>query len=293
MTKLLVILANCQGSPLQYMLNKYYSNLYDIKYYTNYEYIKNNLDLPLDIKYADVFIYQNYSNNDEKYNLQNLLENVLKKECIKICFPSLHSCNLIFGYDVDITEPNNYKTITKEKPFGEFFFGISPIINELKKYEVNKSNQNEIIEKIIDFSNSDDFISKETILYHNKRTFEFLENKCLSSDVPEIYNFIKNNFTKIRLWHNPSHPTGILLNELFKLIFFKLKLEYFENEENFITLENCLSDWVMPIFPCVAKYYNFEFDTYKCSSWYNKNIVESKTYISEYLSKIYFTPLDD
>ena len=228
MKKLLVILANCQGNPLSHMLNKYYSNLYDIKYYTNYEYIKNNLDLPLDIKDADVFLYQNYSNNDEKYDLKILLENVLKKECIKICFPSLHSCNLIFCYDV--TEPNNYKTITNEKPFGEFYYGISHIIDEFNKYEINentKKNKNEIIEKIIDSSNNDNFISKETILYHNKRTFEFLENKCLSSDVPEIYNFIKNNFTKIRLWHNPNHPTGILLIVLIKLIFLKLKLEYF------------------------------------------------------------------
>ena len=286
MKKLLVILANCQGNPLSHMLNKYYSNLYDIKYYTNYEYIKNNLNLPLDIKEADVFLYQNYSNNDEKYDLKILLENVLKKECIKICFPSLHSCNLIFCYDV--TEPNNYKTITNEKPFGEFYYGISHIIDEFNKYEINentKKNKNEIIEKIIDSSNNDNFISKETILYHNKRTFEFLENKCLSSDVPEIYNFIKNNFTKIRLWHNPNHPTGILLNELIKLIVLKLKLEYFENEENFIILENFLADWVMPIFPCVKQYYNMKFDINKCSSWYNKNIIDSKTYLNEYLSK--------
>lgn len=291
MKKLLVIFANCQGGSLGFMLNKYYSNLYDIKYYQNYEYIKNNLDLPLDIKDADIFLYQNYSNNDEKYDLKNLLENVLKKECIKICFPSLHSCNLIFCYDV--AEPNNYKTITKEKPHGEFFFGISAIINELKKYEIsetykNETYKNDIIEKIIDSSNNDDFISKETILYHNKRTFEFLENKCFTSDVPEIYNFIKNNFTKIRLWHNPNHPTGILLNELIKLIFLKLGLEYFENEENFKILENSLSDWVMPIFPCVKQYYNMEFDINKCSSWHNKNIIDSKTYINEYLSKIYF-----
>ena len=106
--------------------------------------------------------------------------------------------------------------------------------------------------------------------------------------MPEIYNFIKNNFTNFRLWHNPNHPTGILLNELFKLIFLKLKLEYFENEENFRILENSLSDWVMPIFPCVKQYYNMEFNIHKCSSWHNKNIIDSKTYISEYLSKIYF-----
>jgi hypothetical protein len=281
MKKTIVILANCQGSPLKYMLDKYYSTIYNVKMYSNYEYIKNNLDLPLDIKDADIFLYQNYSNNDEKYDLKNILENKLKKECIKICFPSLHSCNLIFCYDT--FSPNNYKTITKEKPFGNFFFGISSILEEIKNYDYNSCNKNEIIER----SNNDNFISEETILYYNKRTFEFLENKCLSSHVPEIYNFIKINFTKYRLWHNPNHPTGILLNELIKLIFLKLGLEYFENEGNMNILNNCLSDWVMPIFPCVTKYYKFEFDTYKCSSWYNKNIVDSTTYMNEYIEHLY------
>ena len=285
MKKLLVILANCQGGAIGFMLNKYYSNLYDIKYYQNYEYIKNNLDLPLDIKYADIFLYQNYSNNDEKYDLKNLLENVLKKECVKICFPSLHSCNLLFCYDT--ISPSNYKTITKETPHGEFFYGISSIIDEIKKYEINENNKNEIIQKIIETTNNDNFISEEKIIYYNKRTFEFLENKCLTSDVPEIYNFIKNNFTKIRLWHNPNHPSGILLNELIKLIFLKLELEYFENEENLTILENSLSDWVMPIFPCVTKYYKFEFNTNKCGSWYNKNIVDFKTYMNIYIEYLY------
>jgi hypothetical protein len=276
MKKIIVILANCQGSPLKYMLDKYYSDKYVIKAYTNYEYIQNNLDLPNDIKEADIFLYQNYSNNDEKYNLKKILENSLKKDCIKLSFPSLHSCNLIFCYDV--FSPTNYKTITKEKPFGDFFYGISNIIDESNKCD-REYNINEIIEK----SKNYNFISDETIKYYNKRTFEFLESKCLTSDIPEIYNFIKTNFTKYRLWHNPNHPTGILLNELIKLIFFKLELHYYDNEENINVLNNSLSDWVMPIFPCVSMYYNFEFDSNKCSSWYNKNINNFDSYLTEYL----------
>lgn len=282
MKKLIVILANCQGLPIKYMLENYYSNLYDVKCYANYEYIKENLDFPLDIKDADIFLYQNYSINDDKYDLKLLIENVLKKDCIKICFPTLHSCNLIFCYDT--SSPNNYKSITKETPHGDFLYGISPIIDEFKKYNNEDNNHNN--NKIIETSNNDNFISEETILYYNKRTFDFLESKCLTSDVPEIYYFIKNNFTKFRLWHNPNHPTGILLNKLINSIFLKLGLEYFENDENIKMLNNCLSDWVMPIFPCVTKYYGFEFDTNKCSSWYHKNIVDSNTYLNEYISFI-------
>ena len=274
MKKLVVILANCQGGSLAFMIQKYYSHLYDVKCISNYEYIQQNLDLPEDIKDADIFLYQNYSNTDEKYNLKIILDHKLKKECVKISFPTLHSCHLLFCYDT--SAPNNYKTITTETPHGEFFFGISPIINIL-----NTSNIHEIIES----SKQDNFISEETILYHHNRTFEFLENKCLTSDVPELYEFIKNNFTEIRLWHNPNHPTGILFNELIKLIFSKLQLDYIENEENINILDNMLSDWVMPIFPCVSNYYKFKFDT-NCSSWYDKTIVDYDTYLETYIKHL-------
>jgi len=274
--KKLVILANCQGGSVAFMLQKYYSDLYDVKCISNYEYIQKKLDLPDDIKDADIFLYQNYSNTDEKYNLKNILDHKLKKECIKLSFPTLHSCHLIFCYDINA--PTNYKTITTENPHREFFYEISPII-----HITNKSNT---IHEIIESSKEDNFISEETILYHYNRTFEFLENKCLSSDIPEIYEFIKNNFTEIRLWHNPNHPTGILLNELIKLIFSKLELDYIENEENINILNNMLSDWVMPIFPCVSNYYNFKFDI-KCSSWYHKNIVDYDTYLETYIEHLY------
>jgi len=139
------------------------------------------------------------------------------------------------------------------------------------------------IDEIIELSKQDNFINEETILYYHKRTFEFLENKCLSSDVPEIYDFIKNNFTEVRLWHNPNHPTGILLNELIKLIFLKLHLSYDDSKENIDILNNTLSDWVMPIFPCVSKYYKFKFDTTICSSRYHKNIIDYNTYLETYI----------
>lgn len=69
----------------------------------------------------------------------------------------------------------------------------------------------------------------------------------------------------------------------------KLKLNYYENEENYIVLDKGLSDWVMPIFPCIKKYYNLEFDTNICSSWYHEKIIDIPSYIEEYLLKLYFT----
>jgi hypothetical protein len=138
MKKIIIIWANCQGNPIKYMLNKYCNDVFDIHCFLNYTYIKDNKPLPEIFYKCDIFLYQNYSNNDEKYDLKNIIENKLKKECIKICFPSLHSCSLLFCYDV--CSPNNYKTITKEKPHGEFFFGISCIDEIIKnrfQYKIN------------------------------------------------------------------------------------------------------------------------------------------------------------
>jgi hypothetical protein len=282
--KNLVIFANCFGSQLKYMLEKYYGDIYNIYYHVNYDIINNNKDLPSDFLNADYFLYQNYSDKpDSIYDLKNILNKILKPECIKLCFPTLHACNLIFAYDIKCDENNKY-TISEEYPFGKFFFGIKPLIDLCNKYKNEYSNKKLLIDKIIEDCLKDNFISEEEIIYYKNRTFEFLQNKILSSDVPELYDFIKNNYIKQRLWHNPNHPTGILIQELDTLIFRKLNLEVNFDEVDMFKLENSLSDWVMPIFPCVKKYYNFEFDCNKCSSWYNKEILDLESYVMSYIS---------
>jgi hypothetical protein len=55
MKKMVVIWANCQDSSIYNMLNKYYSHLFEVNQFSNYEYIKNNLLLPDCIKTADYF----------------------------------------------------------------------------------------------------------------------------------------------------------------------------------------------------------------------------------------------
>ena len=205
----------------------------------------------------------------------------------------MHSCPLLFCYETN--EPNNSKTIDSKYPHGKFFYGISPITDLLKEYNYTNCNEeikNNIIDEIYNKSQQLEFISHERIKYFYDRNFEFLEKKILPSDVPELFNFIKENFTKERLWHNPNHPTGILLNELVKLIFKKLNLTYIESDsiENINTLNHSLNDWVMPIFPCVKNYYNITFED-NCSSWYHQDIIDSKSYIKTYLTELYFADI--
>jgi hypothetical protein len=289
--KNIVIWANCQGSSISYIINKYYSELFIIKYAINYEFIKNNIPIPPMFKEADIFLYQNYGEKNNEYDLKNIINNYLKKNCIKICFPTLHSSQSLFCYDVN--ELNNEETISEKYPHGKFFYGISIITDLLKTYDYKNCDENQksiIIDEIYNISQSLDFISNEKIEYYYKRNFEFLENKILTSDIPELFDFIKNTFTKVKLWHNPSHPTGILLNELAKNIFKKLNLKYIENDElkNVNELNNSLNDWVIPIFPAVKKYYNIIFDDV-CSSWYHEDIIDTKSYIIKYLNELYFT----
>ena len=288
--KLVLIWANCQGVSVSYMIKKYYSTLFEVKYLVNYEFINNKLGVPNEIKNADVFLYQNYSDKNSEFDIKNIINNYLKNDCIKICFPTLHSCPLLFCYETN--SPNNYKTIDSKNPHGKFFFGISIITDLLENYNYKNCDEKYktiIIDEIYNISQKIDFISDEKIQYYYNRNFEFFENKILSSDVPELLEFIKTNFTKIRLWHNPNHPTGVLLNELIKNIFKKMNLTYNEldNSQNINELNNTLNDWVMPIFPCVKKYYNMNFED-SCSSWYHSDINDSKSYITKYLNELYF-----
>lgn len=289
--KKILIWANCQGVAINNMINKYYSELFDVNYLVNYEFINNNLPVPVEISTADIFLYQNYSDKpNSEYDINILINKYLKKDCIKISFPTLHSCPLLFCYET--YEENNSKTINTEYPFGKFYYGIDRVQELIKIYDyknISEDEKNIIINKIYNKTQEEDFISEEKIKYYYKRNFDFLENKILQSDIPELFEFIKENYKKIRLWHNPNHPTGILLNKLIKCIFKKLNLVYDEN--NFINindLDNLLNDWVIPIFPCVKKYYNITFDD-KCSSWYNIDISDSKSYITKYLDELYFT----
>jgi len=152
------------------------------------------------------------------------------------------------------------------------------------------TNKEEFINSIIDkFLNEE--VSQEVIQSYYNNSFAYLENKILKSSIPNIFDFIKNNFTKIRLFHNMNHPTGVLLNEVVKEIFKLMDLQYDNRyeDENIDMLNKILNDLVMPILPSVKKYYNLNFQD-ECSSWYNSNIKDTKTFIYYYINDLYLEP---
>lgn len=76
------------------------------------------MSLPQYFYECDIFLYQNYSDRDDDYSLNNIINNIIKKTAIKISFPTLHRNYLQFPYDVN--SPENI--VTKEKPHGDFFW---------------------------------------------------------------------------------------------------------------------------------------------------------------------------
>lgn len=279
--KNVVIWANCQGSAIGMMLNKYYPNEFNVNIYANYEYIKNNIKLPDFMYICDIFIYQNYSDNHCDYNIKNIIDNILPKQSIKLCFPTLHRNYLQFPFDVNSVE--NAITIDKNYPHGKFFFGIDVIRNIVNELIDSNNDKDKIKNIVLDKIKETDFIKNDVIKKYECDTIVFLQTKALSSDIPQIYDFIINNYKIKRLYHNPNHPNGILLNELCKLIFEKLNLKYTYNDLNITQLDKILKDWKMPIFNSVIKYYDMKNVDNDCSSFFHNDIKDVNTYIAKYV----------
>lgn len=277
--KIIVIYANCMGNCIRGLLQARHANEFLIYYFTNFEIINSKMSIPQELKDADIFLYQNYSERSDEYDMEKIIKTYLKPTCQKICFPTLHSCNLLFGYNTFI---GNVAAPEPGFPHGPFHFGIKDVFENLNHEKSNYNDTNELIAKVIANTEAENFIPKDQIEYYKNRTFQFLENKILNSDFPELLDYIKSNYTKIRLWSNPNHPTNYLTNELCKNIFFKLNLPYDETA-NLLFFTNTMNDWVMPIFSCVQTHLKLQFDCNHCSSWFHKDINNKQTYLQVYL----------
>jgi hypothetical protein len=218
--------------------------------------------------------------------MEKIINNIIPIDSIKLSFPTLHRNYLQFLYDD--ASPENKNTICNKKPFGDFAYGIEnirSIIKQLKEEGINEYDK--ILEKTLELINTEDFIPESQIIQYETISLNFLKSKALTSDIPNIYNFIIDNYKHIRLWHNPNHPNGILLNELVNEIFIKLGLNYPKNEEeNILVLDTFLRDWKMPIFKSVCKYYNIENIDNNCSSFYHDDIFDDISYIKKYVKFI-------
>ena len=288
--KNVLLWTNCQGGAIIGMLNKYHSDKYTTKHFLNYEYIREHKTLPEEFKDADIFIYQNYNSDKhvKDYDLDHIINNVLKPECKTICIPFLYF-EAMFPYNTRQQSSNNFRTVSPESPFGRCFFGIGLIDDIMSGLDIKNFSDNDketLIESICQDLVSENKVTEDEMKKYHDRSFEYLENKIMSGDLPFLLDYIKTNFTKTRLWHNPNHPSGELMKELVRGVFGILELDFnYDNDD--LSAFNGLKDWEMPILPCVKKYYNLTFDD-SCLSIYDPSIVDKKTFIRQYVKWMYF-----
>ena len=282
--KRIIFWTNCQGDAIKNIIKKYHSDKFIVKSYYNFVHFKKNKPIPCSaFSKADIFIYQRYSSkkHDCKYDIDNILKNILKPECIKVCIPFLYF-EAMFSYNTD------FSLINKKNK--KFFYGIDFIDNKMMSLDITlftEDDKNNLIESIYSEFISDDAIPESQIKYYYDKSFGFLKYKIMNSDMPNLMEFIKDNFKKTRLWSNPNHPTGKLLIELVKSTLTILNLEYVEIDEDTLNLHDQFNDWTMPLFPCVKKYYGMEFEDY-CSSSEDVSIINNKTFITKYINDIFF-----
>lgn len=287
-----VVWANCQGGALTKMLRVMHPNEFEVHWFKNYEYIQQGLELPSFMKEADIFIYQNYRPKKYSvYDLDYISDNILKADCLKVSFPTLHSIALQFCHDY--YEPNNQRTVGAGFPHGHFKFGIKPISDLFQKIVDNSNDleyRKKVMEQVIGESMTETFISDDDIVEHANRSFTFLSDKALSSDIPGIHEYVLDNYKRIRLWHNPYHPNGVLLNELCRQVFAVLGIPYRPSKASVELLDQQLRDWVMPILPSVQKKLGLQIGD-ACLSKYHPQIKCTETYIRAYLTSLYLEPL--
>ena len=292
MKQQVIIWANCQGWPIKDMLNKYYNDNYDVKHFMNYEYIYSNKMIPDEFKDADIFIYQNYSEKqNDTYKLSTILTHVLKPTCRKICIPSLRGEFLFCYTNTPLHDLKNNNTKNHQMPYGKFCYGIDYIdieFQDINYADYNDCDKRQLTDHIYNKIMNPNLLSIFTICTYFNKNIEFLRNKIINSDVPELFDFIIMNFKQIRLFHNTNHPTGVLLSFMVEKVFQLLSLDYPNREDNIRVLDNSLSDWVMPILPSVSKYYSFTFEE-KCSSWYHVDIYNTHDFITKYINDLYFS----
>ncbi len=243
--KYLIIFANCQGGTLLSMLNEHeafkkeYSCI-PIPFVQNIK-SKEQIKLLLDsVKKADIFIYQyvNSPNMPNETNTHYLL-NLLKKDTIKISFPSL------------------------------YFNGYFPHLDSMDKIT---GPLRLVHDYIIAYCYTKGFTEKETLrlinekdLYSKKISMEFVKKSIESllkrereNDIDiRLSDYIKNNYKKEKLFNQFNHPKRIVFEFLTREILNRLLV----TKTTFISLKSkdYLGGITAPVYPSTLKNLELEF----------------------------------
>jgi hypothetical protein len=195
---IIILYLNCHGKEIKnYLLN--YTKMTEIIYIPTYEYINQKKKLPYDsLKSADFIIYNPVSEEHGEYSSKEILKH-LKNEC-KTCCIGYYRMKCFFCHPIYCNH---------------FIYSENPKIFESPKPE------NINIDLVINPDKIKCNLDSKTILDEDlKKIYEI----DLKSDI-KMYDFIKENYKKYKLFVDPSHPTKYFFVEIFKRIlnFFEIK----------------------------------------------------------------------
>lgn len=198
---LITIWGNCQVGPLYNILLKMD---YKVKYYINFVYIQDKIDLPEEFYKCDIFITQNTELKDQ-YSLEEIKKK-LKSDVKIISIPYI----VFTGYwpGKYITSIN--KSICKKHPYG------------LWPYMLRIPQKNTSLEEV-------------------ERSLNILRNIEEKSDIVGITDYIKNNYRERRLFYTERHPYPEILELMYKQIYSFLNIKVPENTRIYHCFEEIIT----------------------------------------------------
>lgn len=198
-----------------------------------------NNRIPTNIcKNIDVWIHENIRNNNMfGYGVSDeWVRNNIGFNSIDICIPNLFG--LGYGFFPQTISGNNYnKPISNGNDKNGIFPHGDSVIDECIKKQMK-------IDDVVRFCNSESPFDKEKIISNFELYMEKIKNREKDCNI-KIYDYIKDNYKKRKIFYDVGHPSTELLLEISGEI---LKLLGITDK---CTAKGQLDDHETPIYPCV------------------------------------------
>ena len=192
----------------------------------------------------DVFLHQNISDkNPFSIKLADVyIKQFIRNDCKEIVFPNF--VGLVCGMYPQCGERDK-RDINEAIRNGEDRNGMFPYADIIAS---NAIKENDNIEEIIEYCNSDKVLLKKDILQYFDIWIEKIKEREERWDI-KILDYILLNYKEQQLFYDMIHPTEILFKEIFDQLFGLLNVE---KKSEYI--ESVFMDgFEMPVYPYVKK----------------------------------------
>jgi len=257
MKKLALFVGNCQAiGIMKFLINcPEFNQIYDCKFYANWEMIENKDILPInELRNCDLFIYQPLKKVFGCYStdptIDGSLGSLVKNSAIRISFPYVYNTAFWPIYETHTLEQRQRLNL----------------IGWQGTYVIDKMFNDGMSEKDIIYSYDNNLINWD---FENRfeQTFNILKEKEKITDL-KITNYISDNLSKKRLFLTQQHPTSHIFIELSNNILDIIGLDKTEFNKLYFDLNHAVlpdsvykhSDGKLPMSIFDKEFYAFEYD---------------------------------